>query len=306
MRLSTIPHLVPEDTVDLLFHLEECGIRTDSELVFSATPFDLFKKLPPGTISLQDLTQFIADVSTTPVIRAVDLLDKPVERLASSLPLLQSLSGVTEISGNSGSGKSAIALNCVLQTLFADPRATALWIDCNGDFSIDDVLDTGVEEQILERLQVSTTFEVAEVHDVLDDSPYPYSILVVDCITALLAPLLSGVSSQGHSLMSGLMRRLRSCARQVLVVNSATLMALKSTTTVNPMSNFATTTKKPALGPSFTYLSDATVWISCVDQALDAGEDQSIHVAEIFRSRNGPSHGWCKFRIRGGLVVMDG
>jgi RAD51-like protein 3 len=51
--------------------------------------------------------------------------------------------------------------------------------------------------------------------------------------------------------------------------------------------------RKPALGPSFTALTDATLWLSQYDPTSgDSGEPMSnrdgsftAHVAEVFRSR---------------------
>ena len=88
------------------------------------------------------------------------------------------------------------------------------------------------------------------------------------------------------------------------------------------------TKRKPALGPSFAYMTDATLWLSKCDP--DACEDDSgqepesedrgpIHVAEVLRSKHTvgfhffasqsvanheakPSKAWCSFRIRDGIL----
>lgn len=52
-------------------------------------------------------------------------------------------------------------------------------------------------------------------------------------------------------------------------------------------SNFEFTNRKPALGPSFTYMTDATIWLSKADQLRrESSEDKgTVHTAEILRSR---------------------
>lgn len=92
---------------------------------------------------------------------------------------------------------------------------------------------------------------------------------------------------------------------------------------------FAAIKRKPALGPSFAYMTDATLWLSKFDSGTPddgqarAPEDEgptSIRVAEVLRSKLTvsftPSHffsistdvedkeskSWCSFRIRDGVL----
>jgi hypothetical protein len=56
--------------------------------------------------------------------------------------------------------------------------------------------------------------------------------------------------------------------------------------TSNPQSVFESTTRKPALGPSFTALTDTTLWLSKYDEEPMSNEDCfTSHAAEVFRSR---------------------
>ena len=52
----------------------------------------------------------------------------------------------------------------------------------------------------------------------------------------------------------------------------------------NPASAFSGTTAKPSLGPTFSYLVDAILWLAKANQVLltDKGD---LYVAEIFKSR---------------------
>jgi RAD51-like protein 3 len=63
------------------------------------------------------------------------------------------------------------------------------------------------------------------------------------------------------------------------VINNAT-----NATPNNPQSLFSTTTKKPALGPSFAFQSDATLWLARAPE-LDLEDGTVVNVAEVLRSR---------------------
>jgi RAD51-like protein 3 len=52
---------------------------------------------------------------------------------------------------------------------------------------------------------------------------------------------------------------------------------------VNPLSNFTSTTRKPALGPTFTLIVDATLWLARTD-IVDPNVEE-VHTAELFKSR---------------------
>jgi RAD51-like protein 3 len=167
MRLAA---LVPTVPLDLVESLEKCGIRTDTELLFSGTAADIFKRLPPETVSLHDLTKYIALVTeraAAPGIRADILLSQESHdyELTSGVAELDRLLGgfggsrVLEISGDKGSGKSVsaankvssiwwtesgvktLALNIVLRLLVEDNDSGAIWIDTTGDFSVQNAKD---------------------------------------------------------------------------------------------------------------------------------------------------------------------
>jgi RAD51-like protein 3 len=161
---------------------------------------------------------------------------------------------------------------------------------------------------------------------------------VVDAITPLLGPLLSAVSAQGHVIMDGLMRELRALAQKhflsVLVrdillsylplFHSAHFFyqVINNTTSSypsDPQSVFNSTIRKPALGPSFTALTDVTLWLSQYNATggepmSNCDDSNTIHVAEVLRSRTNvtpvrkrftslvlqnfqPSNTWCSFKI---------
>ncbi|KDQ57033.1 hypothetical protein JAAARDRAFT_58515 [Jaapia argillacea MUCL 33604] len=309
MRLSSLIPLLPEHLVKAL---EICDIRTDTDLLFSGSPLDILHQLPPNTVNLPDLTKYIEQViekASAPAIRGDEWLareSQATSNLSSGVTELDDiLKGFSspcllEFSGSKGSGKTALALHLVLRHLVNNPDAGALWIDTLADFSVERVSETlakfdqETSSTVLERLQVSLVFDIEAVHDVLEElrsklsSETPISTgvvvryVVIDAITPLLAPLLSAVSSQGHAIMTTFMRQLSVLTETfslVIIIINTTSASLPT----NPHSAFPTTTKKPALGPSYTYLSDATLWLAKSNEIAEDG--CPTHVIEVFRSR---------------------
>jgi RAD51-like protein 3 len=129
----------------------------------------------------------------------------------------------------------------------------------------------------------------------------------VDSVTPLFGPILSPVSSQGHAIMTGFMRQLRAFAqifsmtvfvrrlrslifhdyliiRQVVNNSAAFTPFVASSVSNNP------NIRKPALGPSFTFLTDATLWLALCGDDTDlhernVGIECTKHVAQVYRSK---------------------
>ncbi|TFY83535.1 hypothetical protein EWM64_g486 [Hericium alpestre] len=238
---------------------------------------------------------------------------------------------VVELSGESGhgTGKTALALHIVLSHLSTYELASSIWIDTTGDLSAERITRTYSSQKgpavhsALERFHISLAFDIDVAYQVLDgihaalstvtaDQPRP-RIVVIDTITPFLGPQLSAVTSQGHATMVTFMRSLRSLAQahslSIIVINTSS-----SANPYNPASVFSTTARKPALGPSFTFLTDATLWMAhppaltpastASDAASTAPEaatgpsdpgslipseslawDNELRVVEVFRSR---------------------
>lgn len=218
---------------------------------------------------------------------------------------------VLEISGARYAGKTTLALRIALCHLASDPSPRVSWIDTTGDFSVQragSVLELYREEigypTALERLQVSLAFDIDSANVILDSIASQAEVplthyLIIDTITHLLGPSLSYVSAQGHAAMVTLMRQLRFMARShglhILLINN-------STSTLTPTNAPATVaidgdrpqnpySRKPALGPSFTYLTDTTLWLSSVTQeeiVSDEAEKEnrnSMIKVQVLRSR---------------------
>ncbi|CUA73412.1 hypothetical protein RSOLAG22IIIB_05308 [Rhizoctonia solani] len=208
-------------------------------------------------------------------------------------------------------------MQVVLQRLAQDMDASALWVDCSGDFSGERArrmcqnlgLDETITISILSRIQIILSFEIDEFQNALDsietslsDAPdASLRYITIDPITPLLAGQITGSSSQGHATMTNLMRQLARIAEDhkltVLVLNKTANSATR-----NPLSAFPKTTAKPALGPTFTFLAHATIWLSTSRKQNREGQ---THILEVFRSRVGPAHRWCAFDIRDGMAVSS-
>jgi RAD51-like protein 3 len=165
MRLRAVEPPIPLELVDAL---ETCNIRTDYDLIFSASTTDIIRRLPPGTISqqaLDDLYACVLESASAVATRGCDTLSaekrseeaKSVSSPKFGVELLDAVlrelghGHVLEISGDKGSAKSVryhkdvevlrlihaqlLALNLVLQALCNDDSASALWVDTTGDFS---------------------------------------------------------------------------------------------------------------------------------------------------------------------------
>ncbi|KAI0067344.1 P-loop containing nucleoside triphosphate hydrolase protein [Artomyces pyxidatus] len=321
----------------LLEHLAAINIRSAPDLIFSDTE-TLLRGLPRGITTLSELKTCIARVIALVAAEGVsaDQLYKAEvsaegEQVMSGISELDDLLGgglggvgngrVIEVSSDSGGGKTAFALHVVMRHLSLHENAAALWIDTTSDLSPERLTRVlprqpgPAASTVLDRLHISQAFDLDAAYAIVDDlratlstsseAPLQPRIMVIDMITSLLGPHLSAVSSQGHATMTTFMRGLRDIAHtyglSILVLNAST--AVRSSTVP---SVFANRVRKPALGPSFTFLTDATIWFARPpdDASLASpAADHERRVAEIVRSRVSRSKLWCEFWIRDGAIV---
>ncbi|KAF4598443.1 hypothetical protein EYR38_006845 [Pleurotus pulmonarius] len=280
----------------LLTALEQKGYRTSADLLFGASAEDIFRQLPSNTIGFNEFQGCLARVLEASSAEGSDAgsllrdeattmakccLDTGVDDLDE---LLAGLGGtVIEISGDIGSGKSMLATHIALRHLTSDPDAQLLWVDTTGNFLVDQVAELLTRHSgqgvatALERLHLSLAFDLDSAYQVLPSVHHP-SCIVIDSITPLLGPTLSAVSAQGHALMVGFMRHLRAIAQSS---NASVLVINNSTSNGNNQHNpnaVLPTTRKPALGPSFPFLTDATL-----DRAIK--NNGACFFVEILRER---------------------
>ncbi|KAK7690750.1 hypothetical protein QCA50_005849 [Cerrena zonata] len=329
MLLRHILTPLPDNVLD---SLEDVGIKTDEELLFGDM-IEIWQKLLDGNVSLQEIKDartLVASQQAAPMVRGDELLREQVHQqetrdnaaIFCGVKALDDLVGgfgqhrLLEISGDKGSGKTMLALQACVQHLAGFPGSGTVWIDTTGDFSIDTVPPGMLSGEnannistILERLQVSLAFDLDALQEILEALQDSLNIepnlrcIVIDNVTSLIRPILSITSSQGHSVMVSLMRQLHLFAEAY----SLTIIVINSTSMANPRnmdSRFEFTNRKPALGPSFTYMTDATIWLSKADHPHPQPSSTSgdVHTAEILRSRFTPSKTWCPFRICEGAL----
>ena len=119
MRLQSLIPAIPGDLVAIL---EDCGFRTDTDLLFSGSPIDILQKLPPGVVTLADLKTYIALVAEKTSARGIRGDELYAEQLQRQLDYDTNITcgvdeldtlvkgfgngRVFEISGERGSGKT--------------------------------------------------------------------------------------------------------------------------------------------------------------------------------------------------------
>ncbi|KAI0034216.1 P-loop containing nucleoside triphosphate hydrolase protein [Vararia minispora EC-137] len=341
--LSAYDSIIPQA---LLSAFASLNISCIADLI-SIPPTALFRRLPKGCTSLHEVKDAIASVRNAMASRGykadelcqeLEEEEEGAERVMCGIGALDALLGgdfgrkgkgkVVEIAGDSGSGKTVLALHIVLAHLTAHPNASTLWLDTTGDFvpeqvvplleAHNDACARKGEVTVLERIHLHLAFQVNDAYSALaslhttlaQDTHVKPRIVVVDTITALIGPLLTAASSEGtsrHAIMTDFMRNLRMLAQlhglSVLVLNNST-RSLPN----NPVSIFPNTVRKPALGPSFAFLSDVTLWLALPPDKVENREEHiddctERRVAEVFRSKVSASGRWCSFWIRRGAVV---
>ncbi|KAF8876747.1 P-loop containing nucleoside triphosphate hydrolase protein [Infundibulicybe gibba] len=329
--------LIPTISTELSALLESHGIIHDTDILFAVPILDIFRQLPPGSVTLHELSRIkllvaeaasAAGTSGSLMLHQVEKrLPTPPASLTHQISAVDGLLGsfdgdrVIEVSGNPQSGKTTLALHTAVQHLVASPECSVLWIDTTGEFSPDRASAMLSQHKTwctaltaLERLQVALIFEIEDLQVLLGDlfqvghysSPdSQLRLIVIDAITPLLGPLLSGVSTQGHAIMSIVMRQLRELAQSF----SLSVMVINNTTALIPgeaILGSTTLSRKPALGPSFRFLSDATIWLSITQQAALDSEQAltSIHSIEVLKSRYRPSGTQHAFKIREGVLLV--
>ena len=169
----SLSDFTPPLPTTLVANLASLNLRTAPDLIF-ASPAELIRKLPAGSITFTELTHHIAHVTAAFAGHAITA-DKLVAELelrarlepvsSSGLPALDELIGigndfggapggrVIEISGTSASGKTvrrqappdvipitegssqALALHIALCHLTSHPSIAALWLDTTGDLA---------------------------------------------------------------------------------------------------------------------------------------------------------------------------
>ncbi|XP_012868628.1 PREDICTED: DNA repair protein RAD51 homolog 4 [Dipodomys ordii] len=187
---------------------------------------------------------------------------------------------VTEVVGGPGSGKTQLCL-CVATNVAHSLKQSVLYIDSSGGLTASRLLQllqarTQDEEEqaaALQRIQVAHAFDIFQVLDVLQDlrgtvaqqvigSSGAVKVVVVDSVTAVVAPLLGGQQREGLALMVQLARELKILARDL---NLAVVVA-------NHLTRDRDTGRlKPALGRSWSFVPSTRILLDITEGARASG-----------------------------------
>ncbi|CAO2644543.1 DNA repair protein RAD51 homolog 4, partial [Lemmus lemmus] len=190
---------------------------------------------------------------------------------------------VTEIAGGPGSGKTQVCL-CVAANVAHSLQQNVLYVDANGGMTASRLLQllqarTQDEEKqagALQRIQVAHAFDIFRMLDMLQDlrgamaqqataSSGTMKVVIVDSVTAVVAPLLGGQQREGLALMMQLARELKILARDLGVA----VVVTNHLTRDRDGKRF-----KPALGRSWSFVPSTRILLDVLEGAGTLGSSQ--------------------------------
>ncbi|XP_024587031.1 DNA repair protein RAD51 homolog 4 isoform X2 [Neophocaena asiaeorientalis asiaeorientalis] len=170
---------------------------------------------------------------------------------------------VTEIVGGPGSGKTQVCLR-VAANVAHGLQQNVLYIDSTGGLTA---------SRILQLLQARTPEEEEQV----TSSSGTLKVVVVDSVTAVVAPLLGGQQREGLALMMQLARELKTLARDL----SVALVVTNHMTRDRDSGQL-----KPALGRSWSFVPSTRLLL---DTGQGAGASGSWRMACLTKSPRLPT-----------------
>ncbi|XP_049984686.1 DNA repair protein RAD51 homolog 4 isoform X1 [Alexandromys fortis] len=193
---------------------------------------------------------------------------------------------VTEIAGGPGSGKTQVCL-CVAANVAHDLQQNVLYVDSNGGMTASRLLqllqartqDEEKQADALRRIQVAHAFDIFRMLDMLQDlrgataqqqataSSGTVKVVIVDSVTAVVAPLLGGQQREGLALMMQLARELKILARDLGVA----VVVTNHLTRDRDGRRF-----KPALGRSWSFVPSTRILLDVLEGAGTLGSSQRI------------------------------
>lgn len=151
-------------------------------------------------------------------------------------------------------------------------------------------------------------------------------MIIIDTIANVVSSLISKSQTTGQALLVSFMRTLSRLTMRhqicTILINAAVGVVTSSTNSSykrrpeDNVSIFASTMGKPALGKTFTYLIDTSIFVSMVpnrteDAAIAFGEDGSGRawrkaiVLEVIKDKCGAREGrWAAFEILEGIKIV--
>ncbi|XP_070571463.1 DNA repair protein RAD51 homolog 4-like [Ptychodera flava] len=299
--------LCPSLTKEVLEALNSAGVKTVVDFV-CCNPESLAQK---SSISYKVLLSIrkllLAQYSAFP-INGTDLYDDVI-RKAAILPTgsdsLDNLldggvytSEVTEIVGATATGKTQFCLT-LASSVAMTTRQNVLYIDSNGSFSAERVEDIMRERQLSDKgkasafskIRCSLAFDIFEVIKCLEetrtavvsgsDSFYvSLKLIILDSVAAVVSPILGGLQTDGHSLMTHL-------GRILLTLSADHALAIVVTNGVVQSDGGGT---KPALGK---------YWVTVPHTRVMFHEN----IASLVKSGKQPLYSTSEFTITDGGVT---
>ncbi|CCA75137.1 hypothetical protein PIIN_09121 [Serendipita indica DSM 11827] len=303
---------------------QDVVLRYSAEQLFHLLPVDCISRKQWNSLYEEITTFLVADVSKGDELYQQELLPRACQSSVCTLglPSIDSAidlpqDGVVELAGFAGSGKTVFLNHMVVKYLLDNEERSVMWIDTLGSFSpelasqVVEQLKAKKENDALLRLQVASCPDLASVYDILEGVETQSKdqqivgpklrMIVIDPITPLLGPSLSAVSSKGHAMMVTFMRYLMSLAKQyrilVFISNTATRPRPISSASLQDAMK-----PKPSLGPSFTYLTDVSLFLSKDEQRPGPGSRDFFRL-KILKSRGKHSGDVCRFGIQNGCII---
>lgn len=190
---------------------------------------------------------------------------------------------LTEIVGGPGSGKTQVCL-CVAANVAHSLQQNVLYVDSNGGMTASRLLqllqartqDEEKQASALQRIQVVHSFDIFQMLDMLQDlrgtmaqqataSSGTVKVVIVDSVTAVVAPLLGGQQREGLALMMQLARELKILARDLGVA----VVVTNHLTRDRDSRRF-----KPALGRSWSFVPSTRILLEVFEGAGTLGRSQ--------------------------------
>nr|XP_054749283.1 DNA repair protein RAD51 homolog 4-like [Lytechinus pictus] len=231
--------MCPSMTSEVLKSLNMCGVKTVIDFVTTDTE-ELSQKCSLSYKVLSSIRRLLlAQYSAFP-INGSDLYDEvlsTVAYLSTGCDIIDKLldsgvytSEVTEVVGQAAVGKTQFCLT-LAACVAVSSEQNVLFVDTNGGFDAgrlhEIIAHKSTSEKItaaaLQKIHCAKTFDLYDLLDLLESikasidsgTDVFYSslkLVVVDSVTAVLAPLLGGKHSEGQGMMVHLARSLKSLA----------------------------------------------------------------------------------------------
>ncbi|XP_075888062.1 DNA repair protein RAD51 homolog 4 [Nelusetta ayraudi] len=305
---------------DLVRDLRAADVRTVEDLVSSDIE-DLAQKCSVSYKALFAIRRVLLAQHTAFPVSGADLYEELLSStaiLSSGNPSLDKLldSGlytgeITELSGGPGSGKSQVCFGVAVHLSY-HLKQSVIFIDTSGGLSARRLLqmlqaetaNTGEQMEALQRIHVFRCFDVYALLDCLyrlrTDGLLQASVaggggvaggsvkaVIVDSVSAVIAPLLGGKQNEGMSLMAQVAGVLKTTAKDF---NVAALVT-------NHVARSLSGEVQPGLGVSWSHVPRTRILLERVDRSA-SDSTSSRRSATLIKSSRQPCYIKEEFDLR--------